>query len=67
MYRTFYFPVAIIDVLWMTCVADWNVIERDEQDSIGSVSSVHKNDVTIQIEREATSLALLADVTLGGG
>lgn len=51
--------------LWMTCVADWNVIERSEQDLIDLVSSVRKNDVTIRVEREATTLALLANVTIG--
>ncbi len=53
--------------LWMTCVADWNVIERTEQDLMGLVSSVRTNDISIRIEREATALTLLADVSLGGG
>jgi extracellular factor (EF) 3-hydroxypalmitic acid methyl ester biosynthesis protein len=53
--------------LWMTSVADWNVIERTEQDLTGLVSSVRTNDITIRIEREATSLALLANVGLGSG
>jgi len=51
--------------LWMTCVADWNVIERNEQDLLGLVSRACKNEVTIKIERDATSLALLADLSLG--
>lgn len=53
--------------LWMTCVADWNVIERTEQDLVGLISSVRTSDTTIRIEREATSLTLLADVGLDGG
>jgi hypothetical protein len=48
--------------LWMTCVADWFVIERTEQELTALVSSVRPNDCRVQIERDTTSLALLVDV-----
>jgi hypothetical protein len=53
--------------LWMTCVADWCVIERSEQDLMRLVASVRTKDVTMRIEREATGLALMANVDLAGG
>jgi extracellular factor (EF) 3-hydroxypalmitic acid methyl ester biosynthesis protein len=48
--------------LWMTCVADWFVIERTEQDLTALITSVGAKDARVDIERDATSLALLASV-----
>ena len=50
--------------LWMTCVADWNVIERTEQDLAKLVSSARASDVSMDIERDATTLAYLVEVAL---
>lgn len=48
--------------LWMTCVADWFVIERTEQDLTALITTVGDKAARVGIERDATSLALLANV-----
>lgn len=50
--------------LWMTCVADWHVIERSAEDLVRLVTSATSSEFSIRVEREPTSLALMANVVL---
>ena len=50
--------------LWMRCVVNWTVIERTEQDLVELVSSARTSNVAVQVGRDPTTLALLAEVRL---
>lgn len=53
--------------LWMRCVVDWHVIERTEGELRQLLASVRPEGITLRIERDATTLALMALVQLTGG
>jgi len=52
--------------LWMRCLVDWNVIERTEQDLVDLVTSVRATGVGVEVERDRTTLALMATVRCAG-